>query len=314
MKISVVMSVYNEEPKWLRESIESILNQTYTDFEFIIVLDNPENKALEKVIASYVNVDRRIVFLVNDRNLGLVGSLNKALSNCVGEYIARMDADDISYPERFERQLEYLQYNKLDLIGSNVKLFKNDKEYFYTTNKLTTHKYLKKLFSAGAIGIVHPTFFAKRSLFTALGGYKMALHAEDKEFLARVLFNGFKVGNIPDVLLDCRYNDKSITKTKAIYLYHTARYVDYVYKMSVRTGVYDFDDNFYENFDFSQREIDKFNKNRLLLSEARADLHNNKFFRFLIKILKLCFTSKDFINSFRVNVVIKWFSFLERID
>ena len=79
--VSVIMSVYNEESKWLRQSIESILNQTYSNLEFIIVVDNPECQRINELLLEYKNKDNRIVVLKNEKNIGLVESLNKALRN-----------------------------------------------------------------------------------------------------------------------------------------------------------------------------------------------------------------------------------------
>ncbi len=101
-KISVIMSVYKEPEEQLRSSIESILKQTYSNFEFIIILDNPEEKWREDLINSYH--DNRIKFYVNEKNFGLTNSLNKALTYATGDYVARMDADDISMPDRLQNK------------------------------------------------------------------------------------------------------------------------------------------------------------------------------------------------------------------
>ena len=111
-KISVLMSVYNEPIDWMRQAIESILNQTYKDFEFIIVNDNPEREENQFVLNEYRNKDSRIIILCNEHNIGLTKSLNKGLTVANGEYIARMDADDIALPKRFEKQALYLAKNK----------------------------------------------------------------------------------------------------------------------------------------------------------------------------------------------------------
>lgn len=103
-KVSVVMSVYNGE-KYIRETIESVLSQTFTDFEFII-LDNGSSDKSSDIINSYK--DDRIKFIQNEKNLGLAESLNKGLMISQGEYIARIDADDVCYPDRFEKQVRYL--------------------------------------------------------------------------------------------------------------------------------------------------------------------------------------------------------------
>jgi len=114
-KISVIMSVYNGE-KYLREAIESILNQTFRDFEFIIINDGSTDKTSE-ILSSYN--DPRIVIINNKRNIGLTKSLNKGLKMVKGEYIARQDADDVSLPERLERMVNFLDMNRdVGLLGS----------------------------------------------------------------------------------------------------------------------------------------------------------------------------------------------------
>ena len=99
-KVSVIMSTYKEPIEWIQQSVDSILNQTYKNLEFIIIVDNPEYAELVSLLNDYADSDDRISVVVNNNNIGLVKSLNKALSFCTGEYVARMDADDISLPER----------------------------------------------------------------------------------------------------------------------------------------------------------------------------------------------------------------------
>lgn len=109
--ISVVMSVYNEPIQWIRESINSILNQTISDIEFIIILDNPQNIEAKELLLKYSYEDNRVKLLFNDFNIGLTKSLNKGLAVAKGEFIARMDADDISLPTRLEEEISYFRNN-----------------------------------------------------------------------------------------------------------------------------------------------------------------------------------------------------------
>ena len=107
--VSVIMSVYNEPLEILTESIESVLNQTYTDFEFIILNDSPENTELEKLILSYK--DKRIRYVKNDKNIGISRSRNKLIELARGKYIAIFDHDDISHKTRLEKQVKFLDEN-----------------------------------------------------------------------------------------------------------------------------------------------------------------------------------------------------------
>jgi glycosyltransferase involved in cell wall biosynthesis len=117
-KVSVVMSVYNGE-KYLKEAIDSILNQTFKDFEFIIINDGSTDNSL-KIIKSYKDPS---IILISRKNKGLVDSLNEGIKKAKGEYIARMDADDISLKERFKKQVEFLDKNtEVGLVGTSMKI------------------------------------------------------------------------------------------------------------------------------------------------------------------------------------------------
>ena len=147
-KISVLMSVYNEPVDWMRQAIESILNQTYKDFEFIIVNDNPEREENQLFLNEYRDKDSRIIILCNEHNIGLTKSLNKGLAVANGEYIARMDADDIALPERLEKQLVFMEQHNCDFcycsyehisedgksLGEQTRVVKN-----LTYNKMLMH-------------------------------------------------------------------------------------------------------------------------------------------------------------------------------
>ena len=107
-KVSVLTPIYNTNPQHLRECIESILNQTFTDFEFLILNDSPDNKEIEKIVMEYAKKDKRIKYSKNDKNIGITPSRNKLLKMAQGEYIAIFDHDDVSVPERLKLQVEYL--------------------------------------------------------------------------------------------------------------------------------------------------------------------------------------------------------------
>ena len=110
-RVSVLTPIYNTKPEHLRECIESILNQTYTDFEFLILNDSPDNKEIEKIVLDYAKHDKRIKYSKNDKNMGISISRNKLLQMARGEYIAIMDHDDVSLPDRLKQQVDYLDAN-----------------------------------------------------------------------------------------------------------------------------------------------------------------------------------------------------------
>ena len=119
-KISVLMPVYNTRPEHLREAMESILSQTFTDFEFLILNDCSTDPAVEQVVKSYA--DPRIVYAVNERNLGISGARNRLLDMARGEYLAVMDHDDVSLPERLEKQAAFLDsHPEVGVVGCLVE-------------------------------------------------------------------------------------------------------------------------------------------------------------------------------------------------
>lgn len=119
-RISVLMPVYNTRPEHLREAIGSILSQTFTEFEFLILNDCSTDPQVEEVVKSYD--DPRIVYAVNGRNLGISGSRNRLLDMAKGEYLAVMDHDDFSFPERLEKEAAFLdEHPEVGIVGSLVE-------------------------------------------------------------------------------------------------------------------------------------------------------------------------------------------------
>lgn len=199
-KISVIMSVHNGMP-YLKTSVESIVKQSYKNFEFIIVNDASTDGSWQYLKSIK---DKRITLLKNTKNLGLATSLNKALKHTQGNFIARMDADDICLPKRFETQLKFMEDNPdIDLCGSWVKLIdKKGKivgDKTYPTSSAMINKVLP-LYNP----IIHPTFFAKRSFFIKNHGYDEKYdYSEDYELLMRTKKN-YKFANINRYLLKFR--------------------------------------------------------------------------------------------------------------
>ena len=120
------MSNYNTDINMLEESINSILSQTYRDFELIIIDDKSTDDSMT-TLEKYASIDDRIIILKNDENSGLAFSLNRGISISKGKYIARMDTDDISFPNRFQRQVDYLnKHPEVDILGTYAEIFGDD--------------------------------------------------------------------------------------------------------------------------------------------------------------------------------------------
>ena len=209
--ISVIMACYNEEINILKESVYSIIKQTYKNIEFVIVCDNPNNKDHIEFLKKISLEDKRIKVHINEMNRGLVFSLNKALNLSKGAFIARMDADDISVKTRLYDQLKYLKEKNLDIIGGDFLKISNDGkpvvEIHYPRNANDVRKYLKR---GDCVG--HPTWFAKRDVYIDLNGYDDIPLCEDYHFLLKARAANFQIGNMPKICLFYRLTPNSISR------------------------------------------------------------------------------------------------------
>ncbi|OQR54028.1 glycosyltransferase [Bacillus sp. CDB3] len=208
--ISVIMSNYNTSEKYLRESIESILKQSFTDFEFIIIDDCSTNNS-KSVLKSFN--DNRIKVISNEKNLGLAASLNKALQISKGEFIARMDSDDISCETRLEKQYKYLKSNpSVGLVASFAKKIGNDKGYIYSIVEEPGKMNVPMFF--GNV-ICHPSVMFRREAIISnhLKYNEEFKTGQDYELWSRLLKKE-KVAIIPEVLLSYRIHNNQISNEK----------------------------------------------------------------------------------------------------
>lgn len=199
--ISVIMPVYNGE-LFVREALNSILSQTFTDFEFIIIDDGSTDNT-ESIIKSYA--DSRIKFIKNLKNLGIVKSLNLGLDSATGKYIARMDADDISLPQRLEKQFDFMESNPdIDVCGTWYELFESKSGVVKPPEKDRDIK--GTLFFNNCIA--HPTVIIRKNRFPEQEVYhNQYINAEDYELWCREI-DRLKFANIPEVLLKYRVHEK----------------------------------------------------------------------------------------------------------
>lgn len=211
--VTVIMSTYNETEEWISESVQSILEQTYINFEFIIILDNPQNITLRNTLVKYAMRDKRIKIIPNECNIGLVKSLNRALEYCNGYYVVRMDADDVSLSNRIENQVNYLEKYNLDFVFSGLKIIDENSNEMYSTN-LNEYKpeVVSKLLSITNISN-HPTWLLKKEVYEKLKGYRELSYTEDYDFTLRALQANYKIGKMPGYVLKYRVRKNSITRT-----------------------------------------------------------------------------------------------------
>jgi len=205
--ISVLMPAYNAE-KYIGEAIKNVLNQTFTDFELIVINDGSTDKT-EEIILSFN--DDRIHYIKNETNIKLIATLNKGIDLAQGKYIARIDADDVCMPERFEKQIDFLE-NHPDyvLCGSWAYIIDSKGEKTGRVRYIDTHNLLKisLLFT---VPLIHPSVMAQTNILKQFKYSISALHTEDFELWIRIVNAGYKIANIPEYLIKYRWHDTNIS-------------------------------------------------------------------------------------------------------
>lgn len=208
-KVSVIMSVYEVSP-YLKISVESILNQTFKDFEFIVVDDGSTDYTLN-ILRSYQEKDDRIKVIVNEKNMGLTKSLNKAIKIAKGAYIARIDADDASLPGRLEKQVDFLDDNvEVGMAGTAYHEIDSDGRIIGgKVFPALDHEIKKALIKYNPF--FHGSVMIRKIAFEKVGLYDEAFHwAQDYELWFRMA-KYFKLANLPEFLNMRRYYNTNIS-------------------------------------------------------------------------------------------------------
>ncbi|MGO5275464.1 glycosyltransferase [Holdemanella porci] len=293
--ISVIMSTYKEDERLLRESIESILNQTYRDFEYIIILDYPDNDVHKSVIEEYAIKDDRIHFYINETNMGLTDSLNRGLSLCHGEYIARMDADDISLPDRLERQMKYLEKNHYDLIGGITEMINENGSLLYSIKSVPTDP--KKINKALRYSqcIAHPTWLGKKEVFEKNAGYRHMPLCEDYDFTLRAVLNGFVISNLNEPVLKYRMTSNSISRSNLFEQYLYMSYITNEYKNNCIASV---DKAYaYVQQHLNEKDSNKYLKANVIFNRMLQEMSDKQILSFIKDGFCLLFSSKYYLNK-----------------
>lgn len=227
--ITVLMSVYNETETELRAAIESILQQTEADFEMQIVLDNPQAQGLLAILNEYKDLDPRVRVLVNTKNSGLPFSLNRGIKAATGDYLARMDADDIALPQRFAIQLRLIKLRKLDVLSSNAHFIDEKGKRVGNHNAIPENpKALAELLPYGS-NLVHPSIMMRTAAVRAVGGYRLLPTAEDYDLWLRLLQAGYQIGATNARLMNYRLRGNSMTQGDRYKVFLVSEYLQKTY-------------------------------------------------------------------------------------
>lgn len=295
VETSVIMATYKEDIKFLKQSIESILNQTYKDFEYIIILDNPENQEHIQLINEYAKQDQRIRFYINDKNMGLTNTLNRGLSLANGKYICRMDADDISVLNRIEIQKKYLEDNHFDLIGGVSKMIDENGNDIYSIKKVPTDfTKIKKCIKYNQV-ISHPTWFGKKEVFDQLGGYRNIPLCEDYDFTLRTILKGYRISNVNVNVLNYRMTSNSISRTNLFEQYLFAQYITRQYSQNKIADIAEAKK--YVDKHNDEKKAKKYLNANVRFNDALKDIEEKKYLKFIKDGFLLTFTSWDYLNK-----------------
>tara|TARA_B100000900_G_scaffold279812_1_gene239367 strand:- start:230 stop:1228 length:999 start_codon:yes stop_codon:yes gene_type:complete len=278
--ITVVMPVYNAE-LYLDDSITSILEQSYRDFEFIIINDGSTDDSL-KIIKKYKHLDERIV-LISRENKGLIASLNEGVKLAKGKYVARMDADDISLKSRFKEQIQFMKRENIDICGTNVRVF-NDKGDIKIWRYPVSDQDIKftLLFTCS---FAHPSVMIKKDVFKNLK-YKDYKNSEDYKLWTDAALSSFRMGSIDKVLLRYRSHKEQVSNKNSIMQKEQTFKISYSYVSQINGLATVL--NTYKNI---RRGVSTEDLNRLYLSFNVYRKENNvadeyflKFVRYILNV------------------------------
>lgn len=213
-KVSVIMGVYNGA-KRITNAVNSLLNQSFSDFEIIICDDGSTDNTYD-VVKKLTEIDNRIILIKNNRNQGLATSLNNCLNIASGDFIARMDDDDISHPTRFEKQVDFLnEHPEYALVGTSRNFYDDAGVW----GRMVVEGEPSKLDIFLGKSFAHPTVMMRKEALIDVGGYttKGVGRTEDYDLWCKFYAKGYKGYNMSEVLLDYYQSRQSYSKRKYKY-------------------------------------------------------------------------------------------------
>jgi len=288
--VSVITPVYNRE-KYLVECIESVLNQTYKNFEFIIIDDKSSDNTLQ-IIKNYALNDPRIRVLENDKNIGATLSFNRGLDISKGEFIARMDSDDISLPERFQKQIKvFMGWRDLEALGSGAILIDSEGNEIKRKQFPSNFKQIENILKSG-VPVFDPSVMIRASFLKEIDGFDNRLAPADDYHLWLTLFKKKKIiSNINDYLIKYRLHDTNLTVLQANEQLKKTFLALKIFNSEYSTNeFFDINQNIKYTY-FQQLLIDHWNGSKTSVSASK-------------KILKEYFSIKDYSSKQNNKIVL----------
>ncbi len=211
-KVSVIMGTYNENPEIVTEAIESILKQSYENFE-LLIMDDSKSEETVSCLNELSKKDARIKIIRKSERMGLSGARNAGLKEAKGKYIAIMDGDDYSLPERFSLQVKYLEENPdVYVLGGQIKMMDSDSNII-SERHYPIKGFKLKLFAAYRNPLAHPAVMFRADLIKKGFYYDEALEmSEDLDLWLRILNEGYEIQNLPEFIINYRLGDNFTKK------------------------------------------------------------------------------------------------------
>ena len=247
MTASVLMSIFNETEGEVRASVMSVLGQTFNDFELIIIHDNPSCENRSHMVDWLRKLDSRITVIENDENIGLAMSMNKAFEIANGEYIIRMDSDDICEQCRFEREIDMLETKKWDLVFSNYTYIDSNGQILNDGQPALEKKEREDSLLSDIIfdGIIHhPTVAMTREIFLKAGKYRDFPCSQDLDLWLRMIDCGCRFLYLNETLLQYRIRENSTTGSNRLKQHLTITYIIGLFEERITKG--------FDNYSISQ--------------------------------------------------------------
>lgn len=304
--ISVIIPVYNVE-KYIAKALLSICNQTYSNLQ-IVVVDDCSTDNTYQIIREIARSDSRILLLKNEVNSKIVKTLNFALQYAKGDFIARMDGDDISSPERLEKQLNFLIKNpEYALVGSHVHTIDESDTIIGKLRLPIGHKKVEKVITYSS-PVLH-IWLARSEIYKKLKGYREIPGAEDYDFLLRMSSEGFKFTNLDSYEYSVRLRDGNTTSTIGFNQRLMSNYVVELYYSRLKNNRDDFSFNSVNDYinKYAKQKINFDKSNEYLRRAFKSKVDKNYFKMFLLVFLTIV-TSKYQFQYLKNRFLFKLYS------
>lgn len=297
--ISVIMPVYNAET-FIYDSVTSVLNQTFKDFEFIIINDNSTDATL-KILNQFL-VDPRVNIISNEENLKIVKSLNIGIAMAKGEYIARMDADDICKPDRFLIQYNFAKLNNYDFLGASAEYLINLKKGSKIEVPTQNNDIIFSFFITNPF--IHPTIFIKRKIIKKYLYNVDALYVEDLDLWARLISDGINFGNLDIILLKYRFSKNQTSNRFSQLQFEKSIQI----RVNLLANFYSFDkdkiSNFLSNIQNNSVKNEEFNVCMQQIIEIGN--HNGVSLRVVKQVILLISRYSVSSSGIFANIIVRW--------